>query len=241
MSRSAQYQFVVKQLRERITAGNFPPGSRLPGQTELARALGVDRNQIRRAQQWMIERGELASAQGFGVWVSAGTYEYAIHAGTRFGQQLRAAGYETRTTFIGSRRIVPPWNVLRLLELKSGSRVVRVDLLRQVNGLPAMLAHHYYKPNRMPTIADLIAQTGSVTQAMSMLGLELLRGATTISSRLASPAELRHLEIAPSQPIVEIIGCNIDKSGEPLEVSVAIARSDRIRLHVPPESWLCDK
>ncbi|WP_195759970.1 GntR family transcriptional regulator [Paracoccus sp. S-4012] len=236
MTNTTGYQGVVRVLRQRLAEGVYPPGGRLPSQSALARELAVDRNQIRRAQAWMIERGELDSAQGLGVWAPAGTFDYAIHAGTRFGPQLRAAGYQTHTVFRDARSIVPPHNVLSLIEMKPGSRAIRVDLTRIVDGLPAMLANHYYNPARTPRIAALIAETGSVTASLARLGLELRRGVTSIRSRLASRAEARALGIAPSQSVVEITGCNVDEAGDPLEVSVAIARSDRIRLYVPAET-----
>ncbi|MBV9489116.1 MAG: FadR family transcriptional regulator, partial [Verrucomicrobia bacterium] len=43
------YVQIADQIRSLIKAGEFPPGSRLPAERELARRLGVSRPSVREA------------------------------------------------------------------------------------------------------------------------------------------------------------------------------------------------
>ncbi|MFF5334045.1 FadR/GntR family transcriptional regulator [Streptomyces sp. OfavH-34-F] len=58
-------------LRARITAGDWPVGTKLPGETTLARELGVGRSTVREAVRTLATLGLLRSRQGAGVFVVA--------------------------------------------------------------------------------------------------------------------------------------------------------------------------
>lgn len=50
MSANRLYQTIAAKLRKLIEDGEFPPGSRLPGERELAERFGVSRVTIREAE-----------------------------------------------------------------------------------------------------------------------------------------------------------------------------------------------
>ncbi|MQY07936.1 FadR/GntR family transcriptional regulator [Actinomadura macrotermitis] len=58
-------------LREQITAGVWPVGAKLPGETTLARELGVGRSTVREAIRALTGAGLLRTRQGAGVFVVA--------------------------------------------------------------------------------------------------------------------------------------------------------------------------
>lgn len=58
-------------LLERIRAGEWELGQKLPGETTLAPQLGVGRSTVREAIRQLAGRGVLASRQGAGVFVTA--------------------------------------------------------------------------------------------------------------------------------------------------------------------------
>jgi DNA-binding FadR family transcriptional regulator len=58
-------------LLERVRAGEWGLGEKLPGETTLAPQLGVGRSTVREAIRQLAGRGVLASRQGAGVFVTA--------------------------------------------------------------------------------------------------------------------------------------------------------------------------
>ncbi|MFF1541973.1 FadR/GntR family transcriptional regulator [Microbacterium sp. NPDC058269] len=58
-------------LLERVRAGEWALGEKLPGETTLAPQLGVGRSTVREAIRQLAGRGVLASRQGAGVFVTA--------------------------------------------------------------------------------------------------------------------------------------------------------------------------
>lgn len=58
-------------LLERIRAGEWPLGAKLPGETTLAPQLGVGRSTVREAIRQLAGKGVLETRQGSGVFVTA--------------------------------------------------------------------------------------------------------------------------------------------------------------------------
>ncbi len=61
----------IAQLREQITGGHWPVGGKIPGETTLAKTLGVGRSTVREALRALSEAGLLRARQGSGVFVLA--------------------------------------------------------------------------------------------------------------------------------------------------------------------------
>ncbi|WP_314149659.1 FadR/GntR family transcriptional regulator [uncultured Leifsonia sp.] len=86
---------VAEQLRTRIAAGEFPIGSLLPGETELARQLQVSRNSVREALRSLVHAGLLGARAGYGTFVLA-TNDVAPTLARRLGQERDADVAEVR-------------------------------------------------------------------------------------------------------------------------------------------------
>ena len=63
------YQQIAQQLRQLISSGEFPPGSRLPAERELASQLGVSRPSVREALIALEVEGWVEVRTGSGVYV----------------------------------------------------------------------------------------------------------------------------------------------------------------------------
>ena len=62
---------VVEQLRNEITTGAWPDGSRIPSEAELVDALGVSRPSVREGVRALAQVGLLETRQGDGTYVVA--------------------------------------------------------------------------------------------------------------------------------------------------------------------------
>ncbi|GAB7029399.1 FCD domain-containing protein [Streptomyces sp. NPDC021749] len=61
----------AQRLRDQITGGHWPVGTRLPGETTLAKTLGVGRSTVREALRALAGAGLVRPRQGAGVFVIA--------------------------------------------------------------------------------------------------------------------------------------------------------------------------
>ncbi|MEV4179014.1 FCD domain-containing protein [Nonomuraea sp. NPDC049709] len=88
----------TEHLREQITQGEWPVGTRLPGENALAKALGVGRSTVREALRALAGAGLVQARQGSGVFViaTAGAAEPAEDWPARLRRAAITDVYEVR-------------------------------------------------------------------------------------------------------------------------------------------------
>lgn len=119
--RSALADQVIAQLRNQITTGEWPVGSRIPTEPELVEQLGVARNTVREAVRALAHNGLLDIRQGSGTYVVA-TSELAGVMQRRFADADPRHVGELRSTLESS--------AARLAALRRTDRDLRqLDLL----------------------------------------------------------------------------------------------------------------
>jgi DNA-binding FadR family transcriptional regulator len=103
LRRSPLVEQAIDRLREQITSGAWPVGSRLPSEASLAAELGVGRSTIREAIRALASTGMVESRQG------AGTFVRSAAAGD--------VGLETR---LRRAALLDVYEVRHALELEAG-------------------------------------------------------------------------------------------------------------------------
>lgn len=73
-------QAVFEQMREQIFSGNWPPGSKIPSENELAKMFGVSRISVRSALQKLSTLGLVYSKQGGGTFVADVTADVYLNS-----------------------------------------------------------------------------------------------------------------------------------------------------------------
>lgn len=73
LRRSPLADLAVSQLRDQVLSGQWPVGSRLPAETELAQQLEVGRSTVREAIRALVHAGLLETRQGSGTYVRSVT------------------------------------------------------------------------------------------------------------------------------------------------------------------------
>ncbi len=69
LHRDPVYRQLADHLAELISAGRLPAGERVPPTRDLASALGLSRNTVTRAYEWLVEAGFLGAHVGRGTFV----------------------------------------------------------------------------------------------------------------------------------------------------------------------------
>ncbi|MEI5099816.1 FadR/GntR family transcriptional regulator [Streptomyces sp. PmtG] len=99
--RSALSEQVIAALRNQISSGEWPVGSRIPTEPELVEQLGVARNTVREAVRALAHNGLLDIRQGSGTYVVA-TSELAGVMQRRFADASPRHIAELRATLESS-------------------------------------------------------------------------------------------------------------------------------------------
>src|SRR5215213_742310 len=185
---------VYESLRQRITGGELPPGTKLPAHTELAHQFGVAPLTMRQVLARLEARGLVSREQGRGTFVRARTAAaVVVLAGdeelrAQLGGQVTDAGY--RAVAVGE-----PREALGAIEQDPTIALVLSDL--QLPDQPAGIAFVRAVRRRWPDLA-----LGIITRAPEDLaGLHGTRESPvlllTTPLRADQVAELLRLALPP--------------------------------------------
>jgi GntR family phosphonate transport system transcriptional regulator len=232
VDRTAEWRGVCAELRRRIDEGQLAPGAALPTLASLARETGLTRHGARRVMARLREEGRVQSWQGLGHRVAERRIDYPIQRRTRFSGTLRDQGRAVSAVLIAGRVMTAGPRLARDMRLAPGAEIHRAEILRRVEGRPALLTRSHF-PARLGGILDAIAASGSVTAALAAHGVaDYAREETRIEARLLRAHEALVLDIPTSQPVIVTTGANTDALGAVVELSHSVWRADRVTFAV---------
>lgn len=155
------YHQLAEQLTSRIRAGEYPPGSRIPSEHQLAADFAVGRPTVRQAIDVLVRKGRLERRRGAGTFVCEPRQEVAL-----FSLDGTSAAFHDKGLAVETRLIAPvrlqavtndagnPFNNQTAFFL---SRLVRV------NGAPVLLEDIYLHPELFAGIERIELQGRSLS------------------------------------------------------------------------------
>jgi GntR family transcriptional regulator len=235
--RQPKYLRIHSNLRQRITSGQWSPGSPLPSQRELADEFGVSVMTLRQALQLLTDEGLIETRHGSGTFAAA-HYAYDLgHLGS-FASDLIAQGANITTKLLAAETVTPPADVaarlgasgevLRLRRLRlSGSR----PLIVQTSYLPAALVHVVGPED--------LGRLGLYT-LLAEHGLTIARAHESISPTTLGRRDARDLARPASSPALLSHRISFTAAGVPLIDDHALLPADSVVITVNRTAELLD-
>ena len=227
---------IARQLRHEIRSGAYPPGSKLPSETELTRAFGVARMTVRGGIAELRSEGLIVSQQGKGVFVKVRPPVRRL-ASDRFARKHRDAGqaaFLAEASQVGATPAVdqvqvttgsPPDNVAGLL---GGVTDVVVRSRRYLlDGQPVETAVSYI-PERIAAgtkIADDDTGPGGIYARLEELGHRLDHFVEEVAARMPTQQERARLQLPAGVPVITVLRTAYDIHGAPVEVCDTVKSS----------------
>lgn len=132
----SRYGALAAALRQRIVAGEWPPGYPLPAETTLAAEHGVALGTLRRALEVLAEQGLVERQHGRGTFVRSGLAGAPMLRFFRFGE---GQGEAPASRIVSREPVAASAEVARRLGIGRGEPVLRLQRLRTVAGQPCLL------------------------------------------------------------------------------------------------------
>ncbi len=122
---------VADILRQRINIGDYPPGSRLPSETELAGELGVSRSTIRTVLAKFAAEGLILRKQGDGTYINERLAEVDANYGGMwdFSRLIEANGYQPSIKTLSIESRTPTEQEAAKLEIAPDEMVIAMSRL----------------------------------------------------------------------------------------------------------------
>lgn len=233
----ALWRQIADFLRSELRAGTWPAGTALPTEAAFANRFGVNRHTVRRAVAELVAEGLVRSDQGRGTFALGQRLAYPIGRRTRFseivGRQAKAPGGRLIASGLEP---AGGWQA-EALGVVPDTPLLCLETLGVADNVPVSLARSWFVAERFPRIVETYTETGSITAALSRLGVDdYLRRWTRIRGRIAEPAECERLDLTAGATVLIAEALNDDAGGRPLHVSSTRFAADRIEIVVNAEA-----
>jgi GntR family phosphonate transport system transcriptional regulator len=230
----ALWRRIADDIRLDIVGGKLARGEQLPTEAALAERFSANRHTVRRALAVLADEGVVRAEQGRGTFVDdARRLSYRIGKRTRFSEGLAGQARDIHGELLWARHENATANVAQGLGLRPGQRVVRLETLAYADGKPLSRGTSWFAYQRFPEIAEVYAETQSITKALGRLGVaDYSRGSTRISARYATPEEIRAIRLAPGTVVLVTEIVDIDADEQPIQYALTRFPADRMELVV---------
>lgn len=230
----ALWRQISDDIRRSIASGMADESGRLPPEASLAERFGVNRHTVRAAISALAREGVLQSRQGRGTYVRRQRrLVYPIGLRTRFSAGLHDQAREVRSEMLEEAFEDASESVAAALGLVTGEPVIRIESLGTADGVPVSRATSWFDARRFPTIAEIYAATGSITEALARCGVaDYRRASTGIEARHAGEADTRELKLSPGAIVLVAKALNVDPADRPIQYSLTRFPADRVELSV---------
>jgi GntR family transcriptional regulator len=244
----SRYLDIAAKIRERIEAGEWSPGARLPRLDDFAAEYGANRDTIGRAIAVLETEGYVWAVQGRGIAVRYGTMRPRRPRGDLVKRNEQATGYSfpsasSQELWVrhgeavnAPARLDDP-RIAKLLGVPVGTEVLRrFRVTGPASEAPFQINTSWIHPRVADHVADVDANpaAGEWLYRIEKAGHWPIRWVEFHRARMPSKQEAAVLEIPTSLPVLEIVRQGVSgPDNMPVEVTEYVVASDRVEtVHV---------
>lgn len=231
-----RYAQLVNVVQERISSGEYAPGSLMPTEGQLGAEFGVSRATVVRALQLLKADGWIEAQQGRGTFVR-GRPAAASPAPARRGTELldaveRGKGQaRSELLHVGPAAAPPP--VVAALGLDPGAEAFLRCRLRYADGEPVELVSAWFP-------VDLAAGTGldstgplaegTREHLRRRKGVQIEQVTERITARMPTAEETKALDIPRRVPVLDLLVTAHATDSTPVQAVTVVLPADRHEL-----------
>lgn len=225
-----RYQQVADQLKAQIESGDYPIGSRLPTEMELAEHYQISRHTVREALRQLREAGLITRRRRAGTEVVARTPPASYRQPTNSIRDFLQYAENARLSRLRTIRISCTPALAHLLECQPGHSWLRVTSLRNIPGdpLPICLTTAYVDTDLVGIDQRLDRLDGPISALLEQVyGVRIARIDQAIDAVRLTREQARLLQTPAGGPALRAVRRYYDERGRLLELSTALHPGDR--------------
>jgi GntR family transcriptional regulator len=214
-------------LVKRIVDNVWKPGDALPSEFELAADLGVSQGTVRKALDELEAEKFVVRYQGKGTFV-------ARHDEARILFQFFKLIPDSGDSEFPESRILSvaveaaDAHAAAALDLRTGSRVVRIERLRSLAGQVCIAERILLPRTLFPGIEKRDLPNNLYELYRSDFGVTIVRASEKLKAVAATRREAKHLGVAAGAPLLSVDRAAFALDGKPVEWRVSLCRTDTL-------------
>jgi GntR family transcriptional regulator len=227
------YARLRQVLHDRVTAGEWRPGEKIPTIRELGETYGVSRITVVQALDELSREGLLVRWQGKGVFVSEPRPEAPCMPLQSFTEATLSRGHtpSSRTLRLTHEPSTP--DVSDRLGPSLDEGVALLERLRLSDGCPIAIQHVYLPEHVVPGLVERTQPIESLYQLLSeTYGIVPTNAFERYEPIQLDPDQARLLESQPGAPAFQVDRTTTDQYGRTIEFATSALSSDRYEIRL---------
>jgi GntR family transcriptional regulator len=219
-----------RRLSDMLRRGSFPPGSRLPGERELAARIGVSRSTLRKALDLLADKGVLDRSPKRGWFVPQHVVGEPPSTLQSFSEMARARGLVPGARVLSVRERPATFDEGTKLRIAPAASVLELTRLRTLDGLPVCVDVSVVVLAKVPKLAGTDMTDRSLYETIEELSdVRIERSAYTLRADACGQQYADLLHIQPGAPILVGEELTYLTDGSPILAGTMSYRSDAYR------------
>ncbi len=218
---SPLHEQVSNAISDKIRSGEFPVGSRLPGEAELMRIFGVSRGTVRRSLRTLNEAGYAQTFHGKGTFVRAGRSIPSIgQALVGLGEALSYSEKNMKTHVISKSKVIATQVNNAPCELEADEEVLLLDRVRYLDEIPVARLRNWVRTKLTPGICNIDFESTSLFNALDVCSIRPVASGQRSFEAVTAPEDVAEsLSLSSLAPLLFIRQVTFFDDGTPVEWS----------------------
>jgi GntR family transcriptional regulator len=219
-----------RELSDLLRRGSLAPGSRLPGERELAARIGVSRSTLRQALDLLAARGAVDRAPQRGWFVPHRVVGEPPSTLQSFSEMARARGLEPGARVLGARERPATFEEAGRLRIAPAASVLELSRLRTLDGVAACVDDSVIVLAKVPLLAGADLADRSLYEAIESLSdVRIERSSYTLRADACGKALAGPLGVQPGSPVLVCEEVTYLSDGSPILAGAITYRADAYR------------
>jgi DNA-binding GntR family transcriptional regulator len=220
------YFQVAQHLERAIESGELPPGTQLENEIQLAEQLGLSRPTMRRAMQYLVDRGLLIRKRGIGTQVAHPKFKRPVELSSLWDDLVRS-GQQPATKVMSIEQERLTGEIAHKLGLSDGAEAIVLERLRYAGDEPLARLRNYLPAGLVPGLTTEVLERTGLYELLRSNGITLHAATQIIGARAATQNEGRLLDEPKGAPLLTMERSAYDDAGRVVEYGTHIYRASR--------------
>lgn len=212
------YLRIKALLKRDLARGRYPPGARMPSESELCERFQVSRMTVGRALRELVDEGLVERVKGLGTFAAQPHRVASMLTIRDIHEEIAARGHTHTARVQLAREEQAKGPVAGQLEIPPGSRVFHTLIVHCENGVPLQCEDRYVNPAAAPdylsTDFTTITPTGYLLRVAPLWEAQF-----SIAATLPTAQEAGLLDIDPAEPCLVVV-----RRTESQRIPITVAR-----------------
>ena len=229
---SPMYLQLREIIRTKIEDGEFPPGTAIPTEHELAKTYGINRLTVRSGIASLVNEGLLKRKQGKGVYVLGEKREHDLETLEGFSQMVRKKNAEPSFQIIVKSLRNAGYKYGKIFNIDPNEQIFYIKRVDYIDREPYSLEEIFIPQFVVPELEDIDLTVFSMYDIYDFYNIEISYSRQTLDLSQLDQSDARFLDIDSSTPLLLFINTGYNDAEMVIEYSRSYTRPDKANYKV---------